>query len=129
MSKKFSLGAVLSVGGDRLMCDIGDVYKILNYMTDDNLYTHQLPRAAKECRPYILKEHPFLLEYIDMQDEINSENYLIKLAEFEMNWGSEIEVEPIPKDDHSRKDALKELEEMVGKEKIITLNLGQDEEF
>ena len=127
MSKKFSLGSVLSIVGDRLLCDIGDVYKILNYMTDDNLYTHQLPRASKECKPYLLKEHPFLIECVEMCEEINTDNWRVKLAEMEMNYGDKVEVEPIPKDDHSRKDALKELEDLVGKEKIITLNLGQEE--
>jgi hypothetical protein len=123
MSKKFPLGAVLSIVGDRLMCEIGMVYKILNFMTDDNLFTHQLPRVAKECRPYLLKAHPFLWEYLDMQDDINKDNWNIKLAECEMNWGKELEVEPIPKDDHTKKDALKEAVEMMGKDKVIKINI------
>lgn len=29
-------------------------------MTDDNLFTHQLPRAAGECAPLLLEQHPQL---------------------------------------------------------------------
>ena len=47
MAKSFHIGAILSVTGKALMCPIGDVYEILNYMTDDNLF-HS---SASACCP------------------------------------------------------------------------------
>ena len=44
----YDLGTVLSVTTGTLLTKIGNVYKILNYMTGDNLFTHQLPRVSKE---------------------------------------------------------------------------------
>ena len=29
------------------------IYDILNFLTGDNLYTHQLPRAMRECEPWL----------------------------------------------------------------------------
>jgi len=60
--KNFHLGDVLSVTTGRLLSPkgIGGVYEILNFMTNDNLYTHQLPRAAEECKPFLFSQFPQL---------------------------------------------------------------------
>ena len=61
MKKKFSLAVCLSIATPRFVCDdIGQVYEILNWMTGDNLYTHQLPRAARWAVPIIASRHPDL---------------------------------------------------------------------
>lgn len=44
----------------RMMCEIDDVYKFLNWMTKDNLFTHALPRAADKCHPYLEKQFPWM---------------------------------------------------------------------
>lgn len=53
-TKTFHIGDILSVTTSRLVSPshIDGVYSILNWMTCDNLYTHQLPRAADECAPF-----------------------------------------------------------------------------
>ena len=60
--KQFHLGDVLSVTTGVLMSPnhMGGVYDILNYMTGDDLYTHQIPRACREVAPVILAQHPSL---------------------------------------------------------------------
>ncbi len=62
--KKFHLGDVLSITTQRLVSPrhMVGVYDILNFMTGDNLFTHQLPRAANECKPYLLEQFPKLAE-------------------------------------------------------------------
>ena len=71
MIKTFSLKDVLTVTTGIFLCDdIGDLYDILNHLTGENLYTHQLGRAAKYARPYIFSFYPFL-EDIQVP-EINS---------------------------------------------------------
>jgi len=59
-TKSFTIGAVLSVTTGRLVCDIGDVYDILNHITGDNLFTHVLPRACRFAEPLILEAFPEL---------------------------------------------------------------------
>ena len=115
--KKFSFGQILSISQDKLMCDIGGVYEILNYMTNDNLMTHQLPRACKECRPWILHQLPFLKE-IDLA-HVNRENWQSVLLELQDKYGKEFDVQPIPRDDHDYKnpidDALINMEAIIVK--------------
>jgi len=59
--REFDLGAILTVTTGRyLLDDVGDLYDILNFMTGDNLFTHQLVRAGDECRRPLLFQHPEL---------------------------------------------------------------------
>jgi len=118
--KKFSLGQILSITTGKLMCDIGKVYEILNYLTNDNLFTHQLPRASKECQPWLLHRLSWLKE-IDLSN-VNRENWEEILSELELKYGKQFELEPIPRDDHDYKNPLDELESMVGK-KVIVVNV------
>ncbi len=60
MEKQFHIGDVISIATDRLMSPrhMQGVYDILNFMTDDDLCTHQIPRFMRECRPQIIKQFP-----------------------------------------------------------------------
>jgi hypothetical protein len=55
-----SLGQVLSVTTGRLVCEMGEIYGILNAITGDNLFAHVLPRANKFAAPLILAKFPAL---------------------------------------------------------------------
>ena len=71
MSKRFHISTILTITTGRFVAidektnelDFDLVYQILNYMTSDNLYTHQLPlpRASDECKPYLLDQFPQLV--------------------------------------------------------------------
>ena len=37
-----------------------DVYEILNYLTGDSIFTHQIPRVMNAVKPYVLSLHPEL---------------------------------------------------------------------
>lgn len=58
--RQFHLGDILSVTTDRLLSPSGvdGLYDILNYMTGDNLFTHQLCRASEQCKPYLCAQYP-----------------------------------------------------------------------
>jgi hypothetical protein len=58
MTKTFTLATVSTVATGVLFTKVDEVYDILDFMTGDSLYTHQLPRAAKVCRTWILKKYP-----------------------------------------------------------------------
>lgn len=119
VKKSFSIGQILSASSGILMCEIGGVYEILNFLTGDNLFTHQLPRAFRECRPHILRQHPTLAEFDEKS--VTSENWRSKLEEARIKFGEALDLEPIPRDDHAVKDPLKELEDMVGKDRVIVI--------
>lgn len=124
MAEKFSTAAILSVLGEHLLCDIGDVYKILNFMTGDNLYTHQLPRAARECRPHIVQQHPDLASF--KSDGTTPENWKDRLANWTVEYGFTREIAPIPPEDHEWIDPLSELVEKIHPDRIIVIEGGTD---
>ena len=75
-TKKFHLGDVLSITTGRLVSPrhMDGVYDILNFMTGDNLFTHQLPRASDECKPHLLAQFPQLAE-VDTSG-VNGKNHV-----------------------------------------------------
>ena len=118
-ARDFALGQVLSITTGRLCCDIGGVYEILNYMTRDNLFTHQLPRAMRECAPWLLRQHP-QLGAVDAS-AVTRENWQEWLLSQEARWGTTLSVHPIPQDDHTRRDPIEEAMEMFGPDRVIGL--------
>lgn len=131
-TKTFDLGAVLSVTTERLLTDIGNLYGVLGWMTEDEPFTHQLPRFNDECKPWLLRWFPELAqadELIHMLDvEINADGaergvktWLSKLVE--LGFKASYDVPRIPRDDHERKNPLQELVDMVGPDKVVPIVL------
>jgi len=89
----FKLEVVLSAIYGVLLCHISDVYRVLNFITNDNIYTHQLARVGKEIKPVIEKQYPFLKE-IDLSG-INPSNWKLKLQEIKSKFPNDLELFPI----------------------------------
>ena len=47
MQRDFDLGAILNITTSRLFTNMDDVYEVLDYLTGDSIYTHQIPRVTK----------------------------------------------------------------------------------
>lgn len=120
-SRKFHLGDILSITTGKLVSPKGmdGIYGILNYMSGDDLFTHQLPRVSDECKPKILEQHPQLSE-VDASP-VNLENYQQWLAEQVAKYGEYLEIQPLSRGSHEYKNPIEELEDKVGKEKIIVV--------
>lgn len=118
--RTFGLGAILTVTTDVfLVADIGDIYELLNYMTGDNLFTHQLPRAAGECKPALLEQHPQLAA-VDVPELPDADAYTAHLADLEKVHGAELAVAPLATGAHKRVNPLTELADMMPGKPIIT---------
>jgi hypothetical protein len=117
---KFDLGTVLTITTGILLTKIDNVYKILDYMTGDSLFTHQLPRVSRECEPILLKQFP-QLKGIDVSD-VNSDNWNDFLQKQIEIFGNEFEVIPVSLFEHQHIDPIEELESMVDPSKIVVLN-------
>lgn len=65
--RDFALGDILTITTGRLVNTRGmdAVYDLLNFMTGDSLFTHQLPRAQEACGPALLVQHPDLTEVVE----------------------------------------------------------------
>jgi len=130
MKRSFHIGDVLSITTGRLVSNrhAGGVCDILNYMTGDNLFTHQLPGAADECRPVLLKNFP-QLAHVDASC-VTVFNLQAWLTEQVALFGETLEVETLADGQHRHKDALTELVECVGPDRVVVLapTLNQDPE-
>lgn len=119
-ARTFALADILSVTTGKLLSHrhIDGVYDILNYMTGESLMTHQLPRAAEACRPSLIAQHPDL-DGLDPSSDLDRDNLYGWLLDVERQYGQERPVSPVPAGDWQRQDALVELIDMVGADKVI----------
>ncbi|MEQ8226677.1 MAG: hypothetical protein RIA64_01220 [Rhodospirillales bacterium] len=119
--KEFHIGDILSVTHDKLLSPrlIEGVYDILNYMTGESLFTHQLPRVGREAGPVLRKHLPFLDE-IDVSD-ITKDNWKSRLDVITAKYGA---MHPVPKltpDEHEIIDPMSELAEKVRPDNIVVV--------
>lgn len=70
MNKTFTLKQLFTMADGRLTTDIGDVYEILNHVTDDNLMTHHLPVALE----YLNLKSPKWLQEVRREPEDNNQD-------------------------------------------------------
>jgi hypothetical protein len=109
-TKSFHLGDILSVTTGHLVSPshMDGIYDVLNWMTGDDLMTHQLPRAADECEGALLAQHPDLAGIVvpglDGKDAVDA-----WLAEQIALFGEYRDVAPLAPADHTRIDPIAEL--------------------
>ena len=123
-TKEFPTADVLSTITGRLMGEIGGVYEVLNWMTGESVFTHQIPRIGREATPVVLAAHPQLAQAIEEAEQVNPENWRTWRQTWEDRYGPTISVPKFKADDHERIDPLSELAEKVHPDKIIVLDVG-----
>ena len=140
--KMFHISDVLSVTTGFMVSSrsIEGVYDILNFLTGDDLYTHQLPRASHECEPWLATQFPKLMRSVpamrgwldkltsDLQDapEENSLRALVVQAwveEVRLAYGlpEMLPVYEMGEDMHTHIDPVEELLAMRGDKPIVIL--------
>lgn len=121
--KLFHLGDILSITTGALVSKrhMEGVYDILNFMTRDNLFTHQLGRAANECKPALLAQHPQLAAITG--DGITPENFKEWIEAQCSEFGEELMVQQLPEHAHEVIDPMSELAEKVHPDKIVTVRV------
>jgi hypothetical protein len=115
-TKTFHLGDILAITTGRLVSPrhMDGVYDILNWMTGDNLFTHQLPRANDECEGPLLAQHPDLAGVVAPEEFGDGSEGSAKLAVEEWlakqvaAYGETREVAPLRPEDHTRIHPLAE---------------------
>ena len=139
-TKQFHLGDVLSITTGRLVSPrhIDGVYDILNFMTGDNLFTHALPRASDECKPYLVAQFPQLSAdkmdsaLAELGDALKTKTGKAEAEKIVADWlakqvakyGEMFAVNSIPTDAHEVKNPIAEAAEMMGgPEKVIVVNV------
>lgn len=117
-TKAFPTHDVLSTITGRLMGEIGGVYNVLNWMTGESVYTHQLPRIGREATPVVLALHPELAQAVEEAEQVNHKNWQAWRAMWETRYGPTITVPRFTADTHERIDPVSELAEKVHPSRI-----------
>lgn len=120
-TRSFHIGDVLSITTGFLVSPrrMEGVYDILNFLTADDLFTHQLPRAAKECRPSILEQFP-QLRGVDASG-LNVQSVPAFLKRQVSLFGEYLMVRRMSSDRHQRIDPIQEAEQLIGKDRVIVV--------
>lgn len=86
---------------------MGGIYAILNHMTGENLMTHQLPRAGRECEAELRRQHPDLAQVVvpGFASEADGRAWI---AEQVARFGETRDVEPLATADHTVIDPIVE---------------------
>ena len=127
-ARDFHIGDILSITTGRLVSPrhMDGIYDICNFMTGDNLFTHQLPRAMDECAPSLREQFPDLAavevpEYV--KDEASVGQWLAHIAS---TCGSHRMVAPLAPEDHTHMDPFSELERIAPGKPVIAVVLPED---
>ncbi|HEY2497322.1 MAG TPA: hypothetical protein VGK24_09655 [Candidatus Angelobacter sp.] len=144
--KKFHISDVLSVTTGRLVSSrhMDGIYKILNFLTGDSLFTHQLPRAMRECEPWLRAQYPYLFpDHPPMAKCLVGLDGLMKLddgsradrAKICSEWVKAVQrevkfpevlpdmlpIEAMARDMHTVIDPIEEAKAMVGEKNVIAV--------
>lgn len=110
---------VLSTITGRLMGDIGGVYLVLNWMTGESVYTHQIPRIGREAQAFMVAHDPRLVEAVAEAEQVNRTNYLEWRDRWIERYGPTISVPKFSNADHEAIDPMSELAEKVHPDRIV----------
>ena len=145
--KLFHISDVLSVTTGRLVSSrhMDGIYEILNFLTGYNLFTHQLPRAMNECKPWLRSTFPGLMDNSPgMSERLDDMDRRIKavpqdrehIAVVIRDWVEDLRIalklpEMLPvyemgEEMHTRIDPVEDLEAMVGKDRVSVVSSPED---
>ncbi len=146
-AREFPLGTVLTISDGRFVDPdgIGGLYEILNFMTGDNLYTHQLPRGMRECKPDLLRQHPVLadIRIKEILDTMGAKIDILSAAKATEDvirqvvadavetiathvvGAASLRVRPLPIGDHVAIDPIREAVEQFGGRVVVVEDGGE----
>jgi hypothetical protein len=128
-TRKFHLGDLISVTTGRLVSPdhIGGVYAVVDFLTGEQHFTHQLPRACREITPELIRQHSWLVQVVVpewVSDQATCDRWL---AEATARWGTEHEVEQLQLGAYLGREPIAELREMTPHAQIIPVEIDRED--
>lgn len=131
MKRTFATADVLSVVTGILVTDrrppIDAVYDVCNHVLGDSVWTHQLVAAATEASRHITAQHPWLADLTP--PEAGPDNLDALMAwrrHVEAEHGEELTLTTADDPQWTRGNALSDLVDQVGADRIIGVVLPED---
>ncbi|PEH74619.1 hypothetical protein CRM89_00255 [Nocardia sp. FDAARGOS_372] len=128
-TREFHISDILSVLTELLVStrNVEGLYDLLGYMTGEPLWTHQLPRAARECEPTLRAQFPDLAAIPAPEGIDSQETLLAWLAPIEQQYGETRQVAPMAKADHTSIDPIAEFKMMRPDGEVMPVVMSDDE--
>jgi hypothetical protein len=149
-TKRFSLRTVLSCTTGRLLTEskgpkdngIDDLYKLYQWMTGHDVWTHQLGRVGDDCKPFLLRQFPeleaanlnasdaSLSMWLDASSGGPEAGIKLWICEMQQKYPAirdEYDVPQLPPGAETERNPIEELVEMVGPEKIVVIGTDGEE--
>lgn len=125
MTRTFDLGDILSITTGRLVSRrrMEGIYDILSFMTGESLFTHQLGRGMERCAPSLFRQHPGLLTVSIPDKGFTPSTWMPWLTAQKRIHGESLDVAPLASGEWTNIDPLLELETMVGKDRVFTVEV------
>jgi hypothetical protein len=102
-----------------LLCDIGEVSRVIERMTGVSPYTHQLPRMGRELAAHVAQHCPSFPDKAEAEAyPVNAETVQAYVADIVERFGATI---TLPRQTTAPRDPLAELVDMVGKDRVIVV--------
>lgn len=127
---KAHLGTILSITTDIHLAPggFGDIHELLDYLTSDTLFTHQLIRASDETRDHLIAQLPWLAE-ITPPGEFADENHVWRWLTVQTDrYGMWHDVEPMAAEDHTRIDPLTEMRMLRPDMDVVAVEVPDQQE-
>jgi hypothetical protein len=132
-TKKILTLDVVSAYTGILAGNITGLYEVLNHLTGDNLFTHQLPAAMDACKEGLNAQFPWLednLVPLDSKNYPDRDSYLDAFGrwcmDIEKKHGTYLDVESLNNLNWVPGNALADLADMVPPEKILVVNVDDE---
>lgn len=122
-TRDFSTAAVISAMTGILVCPMGDMHELLQWMADEPVWTHQLPRVSREAATIILANHPQLAPVATEAEGVTPDNWMVWRDTWCRRYGETIAVPKLTASTHERIDPLSELAESVHPDRIVQLKV------
>lgn len=126
MTRDFPLDEILTISTGRLVArrHMDAVYDVLNHLTGDNLFTHQLPRALDACLPSVLAQHPDLAAIQPGDVPADADLIWPWLDAMEAKYGKTRSLVPVA--DWEHQDPIEEACDIVGADKVYVFPEAQE---
>lgn len=124
-TKEFPTCDVMSTVTGRLVGKISGVYEVLNWMTGESVFTHQIPKIGEEAVPVLVAAHPALAQAIEEAEQVTQENWQRWLQTWEDRYGPTIAVPKFSAGNHENIDPMSELAEKVHPDRIIPVAVSR----
>lgn len=128
-TRDFHIGDIISITDGALVSPrhIDGVCDILGWMTGETLFTHQLPRAGRECEDNLRAQHPDIAAIVFPDTVEHTEAGVSAwLDEQVAIYGETRPVAPLAKEDHTPIDPIAEFKMIAPDKPIIVVGLPDE---